>query len=898
MKSQPPDSSLASGFRTFAMMAGGLSLLLLFLFHDSLDARKTLFSNDGPLGAIASEQSSTAAAFTGAWGDLNWIGNKLPSAAPDVTSLLSMVLGPLLYSKFGVPCALLILGLSAWAFFRQLGFNPVVCAIGGFAIALNTDPFSYACWGLASLPLTLAATFLGLAALGRLSPGRGWLRAVVAGCAVGLGIMEGFDTGAILSLYVAAFAMFQYWHYAKRSQSNPQVAVAFVGAIALAAAVTSAHTLSTLIDTQIQGVSEPAPDQGSKEEQWNGATQWSLPKIETLRIIIPGLFGYRMDTPDGGNYWGAVGRQPGWEEHKQGLIRHSGSGTYAGIVVVLLAMWGVHQSLRRENGFYSEYERRAIWFWGAVALISLAFSFGRHAPFYQFIYSLPYFSTIRNPIKFLHPFHMAIVVLFAYGLQGLWRRHAQSDSRKSQSFKEHLRLWWASADRWDRKWTSGSVGFVLLSLLGWLLFSSSTRELQRHLASVGFSDPITFAGEIARFSISEVGWYVLFLALAVALTTIISSGWFGGARMKLAAILLGALLIADFARANSPWVIYYDYKEKYALNPVLDILKTNPHDRRVTGRVHPINGPHLENGQVPFSGVYESWLQHQFQYYNIQSLDIVQMPRMPQFDKMFIGAFTPTSANQLGSIGRLWQITNTRYLLGMKGFLDLLNEQVDPIQHRFRVHTAFAFTPKNPASPGGITRIEDITAVVTPEGPLALFEFTGALPRAKLYSHWQAASSDQAALSQLSNPAFDPETSVLIADSIDHAPSMAATNALSAGTVTIQSYRPKNVGLETESDHPTVLLFNDKYHPDWKVYVDGKLDTLLRCNYAMRGVFLPQGRHSVEFRFAPPAPWLYVSLISVFVALTLCIVFFFSSSLGKARKLDSAGASERPKTKT
>ena len=49
-------------------------------------------------------------------------------------------------------------------------------------------------------------------------------------------------------------------------------------------------------------------DSATKEKQWNFATQWSLSKAETLRVLIPGLFGYRMDTPEGGNYWGKVGQ--------------------------------------------------------------------------------------------------------------------------------------------------------------------------------------------------------------------------------------------------------------------------------------------------------------------------------------------------------------------------------------------------------------------------------------------------------------------------------------------------------------------------------------------------------------------------------------------------------------
>src|SRR5439155_1508593 len=54
---------------------------------------------------------------------------------------------------------------------------------------------------------------------------------------------------------------------------------------------------------------------------------------------------------------------------------------------------------------------------------SVLLEFGRYAPFYQFVYMLPYFSTIRNPAKFTHPFNWSLVILFAYGIHGLCRRY-------------------------------------------------------------------------------------------------------------------------------------------------------------------------------------------------------------------------------------------------------------------------------------------------------------------------------------------------------------------------------------------------------------------------------------------------------------------------------------------
>ena len=65
------------------------------------------------------------------------------------------------------------------------------------------------------------------------------------------------------------------------------------------------------------------------------------------------------------------------------------------------------------------------------------------------------------------------------------------------------------------------------------------------------------------------------------------------------------------------------------------------------------------------------------------------------------------------------------------------------------------------------------------------------------------------------------------------------------------------------------MLLNDRYDPDWKVFVDGKPDKLLRCNYVMRGVALAFGEHTVEFRFEPKFGSAYVSLAAIIMGLGL-----------------------------
>jgi hypothetical protein len=66
-------------------------------------------------------------------------------------------------------------------------------------------------------------------------------------------------------------------------------------------------------------------------------------------------------------------------------------------------------------------------------------------------------------------------------------------------------------------------------------------------------------------------------------------------------------------------------------------------------------------------------------------------------------------------------------------------------------------------------------------------------------------------------------------------------------------------------------LLNDRFDPNWQVLVDGKRETLLRCNYLMRGVQLTPGEHQVEFRFVQSMGMFYVTLAGVALGVFLCL---------------------------
>lgn len=863
-----------AGTRDFLIFLPCLLALLAVLFPQSFQAGQVLFSNDGPLGPISADNAAFPGLFAGYWADLNWLGGAQPSATPNLTAALLSLGGPIGYAKFFAPLTLLILGIATWLFFRQSGFRPWVCFLGGLAAALNSDFFSYACWGLGSLALTVAATFLALAALAT-SAAKGWLRAALAGLAVGLALSEGYDNGAIFSLYMAAFVVFQCLNTPNGQEALSAKLVrgaSLTAVVAVFAAFMAAQTLMTIIETQLKGAEVTQPNPQGKEEKWEWATAWSFPKIETLRILIPGLFGYRLDTAGGGQYWGSIGQDPAWERYfgsgGQGqqppvdrMLRHSGSGPYAGVLVVLLAVWAVGQTFRQKDQIYSRTESNLIRFWAGAALISLLFAYGRFAPFYHLIYALPYFSTIRIPAKFLHPFHVSLVILFGYGLHGLSKHYLMRITARLLSSREKFQVWWKTAPAYDRKWLLGSGSFLGLALLGWLIYASSRNQLVQHLQLVGF-DP-ALAATTASFSLGEVGWFVFFCLLSTGLIGAALTGALSGPRSKWAGLLFGALLVVDLSRANAPWIVSYDYQKKYATNPVIEILRQQAHQHRVTGLFLPggLIPPQLAPFQQNLQQLYQiEWLQHLFQFYNIQSLDIIQMPRSAEETAAFQRAIGTSPL-------RLWELTNTRHLLGLASAVELLNERFDPQLRRFRLHTGFDLSQERPGDP--------ILVHTNSTGPYGILEFTGALPRVKLYPRWEISTNRETTLARLADPGFDPAQAVLVGNDLPVPPAAIATNQ-NAGRVEFSLYSPKKIQLKAKADVPSVLLLNDKFDPNWRVSVDGRPETVLRCNFIMRGVFLQPGEHQVEFRFEPPITGLYITLAALIVAVGLCGVLAFT----------------------
>ena len=71
------------------------------------------------------------------------------------------------------------------------------------------------------------------------------------------------------------------------------------------------------------------------------------------------------------------------------------------------------------------------------------------------------------------------------------------------------------------------------------------------------------------------------------------------------------------------------------------------------------------------------------------------------------------------------------------------------------------------------------------------------------------------------------------------------------------------------ADGDCFVNFSQTYYPGWKAYVDGKETEVYMVNGIIQGVFVPEGTHTVEFRFVPIA--FYVGTVISILTLAACI---------------------------
>ena len=122
---------------------------------------------------------------------------------------------------------------------------------------------------------------------------------------------------------------------------------------------------------------------------------------------------------------------------------------------------------------------------------------------------------------------------------------------------------------------------------------------------------------------------------------------------------------------------------------------------------------------------------------------------------------------------------------------------------------------------------------------------------------------------------FNSKTTAIVDERFKE--SLAGLNVVadSSANIRLTRYSPDTLGYESNATSEGFVVFSDIYYEKgWNAYVDGEKVPHVRVNYVLRGMKVPAGKHTIEYRFEPEKYYLgeKVSLASSVVLVLLVLL--------------------------
>jgi hypothetical protein len=74
----------------------------------------------------------------------------------------------------------------------------------------------------------------------------------------------------------------------------------------------------------------------------------------------------------------------------------------------------------------------------------------------------------------------------------------------------------------------------------------------------------------------------------------------------------------------------------------------------------------------------------------------------------------------------------------------------------------------------------------------------------------------------------------------------------SSATITLENYKPNYLKYVSNNSNEGLAVFSEMYYgKGWNAYIDGKSVSHIRVDYVLRGLQIPAGKHTIEFKFEP-----------------------------------------------
>lgn len=387
------------------------------------------------------------------------------------------------------------------------------------------------------------------------------------------------------------------------------------------------------------------------------------------------------------------------------------------------------------------------------------------------------------------------------------------------------------ASRLFRRYLAGLVAFPVVLLLFLLLMKlGASAWIERLMPMIAEPTRYESGAQLVVSRWNNILFETGVAAIIAGIYAVVMIVWSRSSRK--AGLLYGALLLVfliDVGRVNSKFLFTVEMPQKSRgiVTPVIEFLKKDSKEYRVM----PMNGDPQQYSSAGIPSFFYSMAVQQVRWQEI-------------LDSLSFASAVP-------------DMLNLKYLI-----FDAAQYEAEQAQ----------FGPKY--SP----------VFYSPDGREVVVKNNAVLPKAWLVPAAVVIADRQQRLATLLNPGFNPRDVALV-ETLPELPLAQPGTAGSPGSARVATYTAGKITVQAETKQNALLVLGDKYYKGWRAFVDGREVTIHPVNHVLRGIYLPPGNHTIEYRF-DPAPY------RVGKWLSLASMAFFAVMLVREWRIRRRGAAD------
>lgn len=832
-------------------IAAGAILLVVLFFHKSLFSNFSILGIDGAYSSRMVVSDFVKNGFTKVWSIHTWLGFKLNTVYVSIYTLFQKLMSPEISLTLSYTVSIALSLIFSYIFLCKLKLRNLASIFGAIAYSFTPHIISliYAGHILAvdMLPYPPMLFYFLTIAFDKDNTDKlkMVLGLVLSGVAWGLMLGDEAQRGLYFSVAASGYIIFLIFQsmevniktffkdvFANKKFWFASIKVLLIGVFLLATfsngLKSGLNLLKQRSDREKIANNSQTESKQSKDEKWAFATSWSMNPAELADSLAFGYHGTISGDKD----------KPYW-----GTKPYSGNSEAIGFFVLIFAIIGIILSYKKKP---------IIRFFMWTGIVALLLSFGRFFggfPLFGLWFHLPMMSKMRVPAKFIAVFAFAFSMLAGFGLNSI----IELINNKDEDSKRKLNIIFKA-----------SLIFLAVGLIWWIAVAAGASSIRDGFAS-------KFGGyKIAKLMHKNMNIALLRMNVFIVLTVglfFIGYKFKDKAKMQyFIAIPFILFMIVDLWSIDLFFVnkSYFKPKEFYQPDGVVDFLQNDSDVYRVVTSLKAVNRGNMM--PLPTTATRGHYLTYIFSYYDIEALDV---PASSAVDTIYNSFFV----NALQAKASLVQATNVMQFLDQKINANIRLLRLANVKYLITDGRLYGFQQPLPLY-NALTNHKDVyqTNVALGYGnrQQAIFAIKDTLPRIGFYQNYVSVTNNDEALNYIGSMSFDIQDAVVIKS--DTPSKIGDKNPVMP--ILMDEYKPWYSKADFDAPSDGIVLFNIKHDEDWSVYIDGKESELLQVNYIMQGVFLPKGKHTIEFKFAQKSntPF-FVSLFTVLFGILLSILF-------------------------